>query len=549
MARYKLSDISADCVAGITVAVMLVPQSMAYAMMAGLDPVVGLYASTIPLIVYALFGSSRYLAVGPVAMISLLVFSTCSVLAKPGSAEYYNYVLVLTLMVGVTQVLCGIFRLGFLVNFFSESVIHGFTSAAAIIIGVSQLKHLLGISLGHSDSIVSVTVEIMKKIDQTNIYTFLVGIASVAVLLFTKKRFPLFPASLLVVVVGTVLAAAASLPALGVKTVGIVPRGFPPLSIPSVEFGVVIKMIPAAVSIFFIGYLESIAIAKVLAEKAKCSIDSDKELVALGMANTVSSFFSGYSVTGGLSRSAVNYQAGARTQVASVVTGILIIVTLLYLTPLFYYLPNSVLAAIVIVAVYSLVDLKEAYRLYVLKKSDGWIFLITFLITIALGVEVGIISGFVCSLIIFIWRSSRPIILELGYLKQHDVFRPVDHYQEAQRFVDCCILRVDRSIYFANMSYVLDYLHLRLKNEPHLRWVIIDMSGVNDMDAMAIRQFTEIFETFKNTGPSFMLVEMNHHVQSLLQHAGILDGYGRPVHYFSIKAALTSAGIGNFPKI
>ena len=388
--QYNKGNLRGDLSAGLTVAILLVPQGMAYAMLAGLPPVVGLYASTLPLIIYAAFGSSRHLAVGPVAMISLLVFTACSKLAEPGSQHYVTHVLTLTLMVGALQLAAGLLRLGFVANFFSHAVLSGFTSAAAIVICLSQLGHLLGVKLASNRSALPLLWDAIQKSRQANPATLGIGLVSVAGLCLFKKKWPRFPAPILFVVGGTLLVYLVGLEKYGVTTIGNVPGGLPSLTVGAIDLGSIRQLLPVSLAIFFVGYMESISVGQYVADREKYEIDPNRELSGLGLANIVSSFFSGYPVTGGFSRTAVNYQAGARTGLASIITALLVILTLLTLTTLFYYLPNTVLAAIIIVAVGGLVDVRESLRLFKLKSADGWSLLVTFFCTLTLGAERGI---------------------------------------------------------------------------------------------------------------------------------------------------------------
>src|SRR5690606_23785364 len=305
LGHYNKNDLRGDLSAGLIVAIMLIPQGMAYAMLAGLPPVIGLYASTIPLIIYALFGSSRQLAVGPVAMVSLLVFTGVSQLAKPGTDEYIAYALLLALMVGVIQLLLGLSRLGFLVNFLSHSVISGFTSAAAIIIGLSQLKNLLGIDIPKGSIFVIISNAIMK-VNEINMVTFLIGLGSIIILILLKKMAPKFPAPLVVVVLGILVVRFLQLDQVGVKIVGDIPNGIPAFSIPMFNIEAITALLPIALTISFVSFMESVAVAKSIANKEKYKINANQELNGLGLANIFGSFFSAFPVTGGFSRKAVN---------------------------------------------------------------------------------------------------------------------------------------------------------------------------------------------------------------------------------------------------
>jgi SulP family sulfate permease len=379
--NYHKANLHGDLAAGLTVAIMLVPQAMAYAMLAGLPPVMGLYASTFPIIAYILMGSSRHLAVGPVAMVSLLVFAACSKQAQAGSQEYISLMVTLTIMVGAIQMAAGLLRLGFVANFFSHAVLSGFTSAAAIVICLSQMKHLLGIQLPNENSAFRLFLIFLKHLQQTNPATVVIGVCAIVGLAIIKKKYPRFPAALLFVVAGTLIVYLFKLPNAGVKTVGKVPGGLPGFSLPLFDLAKWLKLIPTALAIVFVGYMESISVARYVAAKEKYEVDADSELRGLGLANIISSLFSGYVVTGGFSRTAVNYQAGAKTGLASIVTAFVVMLTLLILTPLFYHLPNTILAAIIIVAVVGLIDIKEPIRLFRIKPADVLTLVITFICT------------------------------------------------------------------------------------------------------------------------------------------------------------------------
>ena len=541
--NYRRSDIRGDLSAGLIVAIMLVPQGMAYAILAGLPPVMGLYASTFPLITYALIGSSRQLAVGPVAMMSLLVFAGVSTLAEPVSEKYVGFVLLLSLIVGVIQFIMGILRLGFFINFFSHAVISGFSSAAAIVICLSQLGQFLGIKLSPQHSMFHLLVEVGTRIGETHPITLLIGVASIGVQLFFKWKIPNFSAPFLTVAGSTILVYSLHLDQIGVRIVGNVPAGFPRFSFPGFSLESVGLLFPYALTILFVGFMESISVAKLIATKEKYKIDSNQELKGLGLANIVASFFSAYPVTGGFSRTAVNYQAGARTGLASIITGAIILLTLVFFTPLFYYLPNTVLASIVMVAVLGLVDIKQAKHLFKLKKVDGWTLALTFITTLALGSEKGILIGMVFSLLVFIWRSAHPHAAELGYLEKEDVFRNIKRYPEAKTYPEALIIRVDASLYFANMGFVEDLLRKSLIERSGVKWMIIDLSGVNDMDAVAMGTLEEMMDNYRDRGIQFIFTEMKGPVRDLVAKAGWEEKYGMKIQYPSIQHALQAIGL------
>jgi len=537
---YERNDLKGDLFAGLIVAIMLVPQGMAYAMLAGLPPVMGLYASTVPLLAYALFGSCRHLAVGPVAMVSLLVLAGLSPLADPGSGEYISLALLLSLMVGAIKLVLGLSRMGFLVNFLSPAVISGFTSAAAIIIGLSQLNHLLGIPSTGGHSFLHLLQGIGSRMGEIHFPTLAIGLASMAVLLFSRQRAPHFPAPLLVVIAGSLLVQTLRLDREGVRVVGHVPRGLPVFSIPVWEPEKLQDLLPVALTILFVSFMESIAVAKMVAAKERYKVDSNQEFIGLGLANFLGSFFLSYPVTGGFSRTAVNYQMGARTSLASMFAAALVLLVLLFLTPLFYFLPKAVLAAVVVVAVIGLVDIQKARHFFHLKRIDGWTLLVTFAVTLALGSIQGILIGVVLSLLAFIRRSAYPQVVELGYLEKEDIFRNLQRFPDARVYPEVLLLRVDSSLYFANLDFVRGLLEKKVAERPGTRQVIIDLSSVNDIDAPAIDTLEEIMDRQAERGIRFLFAGMKGPVLDLVTRAGWEQKYGEAIRYPSIQAALKS---------
>ncbi|MFV8828818.1 SulP family inorganic anion transporter [Alkalihalobacterium sp. APHAB7] len=540
MLTYKKHDLRGDLSAGLIVAIMLIPQGMAYAMLAGLPPVIGLYASTIPLIVYAFFGSSRQLAVGPVAMVSLLVLTGVQGLADPGSSEYISLVLLLALMVGVIQLVLGLLKLGFVTEFISHAVISGFTSAAAIVIGLSQLKHLLGINLPSTENVFELLYRAVLQITSINFYTFFIGITSIIILIVMKKWIPKIPAPLVVVVYSILLVYIFDLHEKGVSIIGEVPDGLPMVSLPAWSMEAVSALMPIAITIAIIGFVESFAMAKVIATKEKYKVHANRELIGLGLANVSASTFSGYPVTGGFSRSAVNYGAGARTGLAAIITATLIILTLLFFTSWFYYMPNAVLAAIIMVAVYGLIDVKEAKHLFKIKRIDGATLLITFGATLTLGIETGIFLGIIFSLIVFIWRSANPHVAELGYVEEANVYRNIKRYPEAVEKENVSILRIDSPLYFANITKIEDMIQRKFLEQPSLHSVILDFSGVNDMDAVAIEHLNELFITYESLGKNIMLCDIKGPVRDVLKRAGWYEKYKGKIESHSIDEALAT---------
>lgn len=494
---YGKDQLKGDLSAGLTVGIMLIPQGMAYAMLAGLEPIHGLYAVTIPLILYAIFGSSRQLAVGPVAMVSLLTAAGISSMGANSPEEYLLYAITLAFLVGLIQFSMGVFRLGFVVNFLSHPVINGFTSAAAIIIGLSQIKHLFGISLPSSEHLHTMLIAIYQNISGVHWITLGIGIIGIIIIKYGKKIHPAFPAPLAAVVVGILLVWGIGLDVYGVKTVGSVPSGLPSLSIPSFDLSGWNTLLPIALTISLVGFAESYAIAKTVQARHKnYKLDANQELLALGMANFGAAFFKGYPVTGGFSRTAVNDQAGAKTTLASVFSAILVILTLLFFTGLFYHLPNAILAAVVLVAVSGLIDYKEPVNLWRRDKADFSMLIATFLVTLTLGIETGIITGMVLSLLMVIYRASRPHMAQLGRVPGTNVFRNIRRFKNLEVKEDMLMVRIDGPIYFANVEYIRGKMGKWLnERKGKTKMIVLNLESVTSIDSTGAH---ELFEWITN---------------------------------------------------
>lgn len=490
---YNRSDLGGDVGAGLTVAVMLVPQAMAYAMLAGLPPVIGLYASTVPLLLYALFGTSRQLAVGPVAMVSLLVLTGVSPLAAPGSAEYVGYALTLMMMVGVMQLGLGLLRAGFVVNFLSHPVVSGFTSAAALIIGSSQLKHLMGIDIPRSSKVHETVGNVVSHIGDTHLATLAIGAGAIATIVALRRFAPKIPGALVVVVLGTLAVVGLDLAAGGVAIIGNVPGGLPSITAPSLSGDALSVLLPTALAISLVGFMESVSVARFFARQHSYRIEPNQELIGLGMANIGGAFFGGYPVTGGLSRTAVNDQAGARTGLASILTAALIVLTLLFLTPLFHSLPKAVLAAIIMVAVSKLFDVGEVKHLWKTDRVDLGLLVVTFAATLLLGIEEGILLGVAASMLVFMVRRTQPHYAVLGRLPGEGVWRNVENFPEAQPIPGLLALRFDASFYFGNVRFLQQRIEAEEgRSAEPLAGIILDMAAVNALDSSAATMLVDL---------------------------------------------------------
>lgn len=548
---------------------MLIPQGMAYAMLAGLPPIVGLYASTIPLVVYALLGSSRQLAVGPVAMVSLLVASGVGALAEPGTETYVGLAVLLAAMVGVLQLGMGLARAGFLVNFLSHPVISGFTSAAALVIGVSQLGPLLGVRLDRGPVHESL-IEAVTRLGETQPLTLALGVGSILVLLALRRLAPRAPAALVVVVIGTLAVWGLGLHEHGVAIVGTVPAGLPSPSLPSVDPQALTALLPAAVTIALVGFMESISVGTSIAARKGYELDADQELRGLGLANLAGSFFGAYPVTGGFSRTAVNAAAGARTGMAGLVTAAVVGLTLVLLTPAFYFLPKAGLAAIIMVAVFGLVDLREVRHLWHVERSELGLLVLTFVATLALGIEEGIAVGVGASLAWHVVRTTRPHTAVLGRLPGTQVFRNVQRYPEAIPEPGMVILRIDAQLFFGNVAFLKETLRGlvdggdapsdTLSREPSnaaaaagtaaagtavhtpaVHTVVLEAASINRLDSSADAALHELHQWLTSRGVTLRLAGLKGPVRDMMQRTGLWERVGDSCIHFTVDEAVRAA--------
>jgi len=541
LSDYGRDELRGDLSAGLTVGVMLIPQGMAYALIAGLSPIYGLYASLVPLVLYAVFGTSRQLAVGPVAMVSLLVAAAVAPIADGNTQLYVGLALLLSLMVGVLQFGLGAARFGFLVNFLSHPVLSGFTSAAALIIGLSQLKHLLGIDLPRSNFIHEILWAAGSRIGDVHPTTLLLGLGSILLLVGLRQWNRSIPGALVAVAVTTVAVWALGLAQQGVAIVGGVPGGLPSPSMPPLDWGYVQQLAPSALAIGLVGFMESIAVAKVYASRHRYEVDANQELIGLGLANIAGAFFSAYPTTGGFSRTAVNDEAGAQTNLAAIFSAGIIALTLLFLTPLFYYLPKAVLAAIIMVAVAGLVDWEEARYLWRVDRRDFGLMALTFVATLSLGIEQGILVGVIVSLIVVIYESSTPHTAIMGRLPDTETYRNLKRNPEAMTRSHVVIVRMDADLYFANVSTFQDLLLDLDVNDPALRAIVVDMYPVNQIDSTATHALHDVIETCRRNGVELYLAGVKGPVKDVLDVAGLSEELGEDRFFLEVHDAVEAA--------
>lgn len=538
---YEKSNLSGDLSAGLTVGVMLIPQGMAYAMIAGLPPVYGLYAAMIPQVVYAVFGTSRQLAVGPVAMDSLLVAAGVSALAAVGSEHYIALAILLSLMMGVVQVAFGLFRLGFLVNFLSKPVISGFTSAAALIIGFNQFKHILGVDLERSNNIFSILIDATNQISAVNIVSLAIGVGGIVLVKNIKKLHPAIPGALVAVVLGIMVVQFLGLSDYGVKIVGEIPVGLPEFSIPNVSSSDFQDLIPIALTLALIAFMESISVAKAIQSKHKgeYELDNNQEMIGLGMGNVIGSFFGCYPTTGGFSRSAVSDQAGAKTNLSAIIAAVLIALTLLFLTPLFYYLPKAILGSIILVAVFGLIDFKYPQFLWKTKKQDFWMLFVAFTVTLAFGIKEGIGAGVAISLIMLVYRTTQPHIAVLGRLPGTKDFRNVGRFNDIEVKEDVLVVRHDAQLYFANIDNFVDVVKgLVDKKGPDLKLFVLHCGSVSSIDATALQAIKELVTDLQNKGVYVAFSGLIGPVRDFLTKASFIQEVGEEHFFIDVQSAI-----------
>ena len=522
-----------DLVAAVIVTIMLIPQSLAYALLAGLPPEMGLYASILPLVAYALFGTSRALAVGPVAVVSLMTATAVGNIAQTGTPEYMAAAITLAFMSGLFLLALGAFRLGFLANFLSHPVIAGFITASGIIIAASQLKHILGVQAnGHN--LYELVASLISHLPETNPVTLVIGVASTAFLFWVRKGLkPLLLARGLgpksadilakagpvaAVAVTTLIAFTFGLGERGVKLVGDVPQGLPPLTIPSFSPDLWASLIGSAVLISVIGFVESVSVAQTLAAKKRQRINPDQELIGLGAANVASGMTGGYPVTGGFARSVVNFDAGAETPAAGAMTAVGLAIATIVLTPLLAFLPQATLAATIIVAVLSLVDFSILKKTWTYSKADFIAVAATILVTLFLGVELGVSAGVALSVLIHLYNSSKPHMAIVGQVAGTEHFRNVLRHDVV---TDPAILtlRVDESLYFANARYLEDRVYDMVARRPELKHVILMCPAVNAIDMSALESIEAINERLKSLGVTFHMSEVKGPVMDRLKRS------------------------------
>jgi SulP family sulfate permease len=530
---YTRGSFSNDLIAALIVTIMLIPQSLAYALLAGLPPEAGIYASIVPIVLYAIFGTSRALAVGPVAVVSLLTATAIGQVAEQGTAGYAVAALTLAFLSGAFLVLLGVMRLGFMANFLSHPVIAGFITASGVLIATSQFRHILGVD-AHGHTLPEMVGSILAHFPETNWVTLAIGSLTTGFLFWVRKHLKHFLGLLgagpvladiltkagpvATVVATTVTVWALGLNAQGVQIVGTVPQGLPPFTRPDLSFDLVGELIAPAILISIIGFVESVSVAQTLAAKKRQRIDPDQELIGLGAANLGAAFTGGYPVTGGFARSVVNFDAGAETPAAGAFTAVGLAIAAFALTPLVYFLPKATLAATIIVAVLSLVDFSVLKKTWVYSRADFVAVATTIGLTLGLGVEVGVASGVVTSILLHLYKTSRPHVAEVGLVPDTQHFRNILRH-EVETIPSVVTLRVDESLYFVNARFLEDLIQHRVPEGGSVSHVILMFSAVNEVDYSALESLEAINQRLSDMGVGLHLSEVKGPVMDRLKRS------------------------------
>ncbi|WP_332870749.1 SulP family inorganic anion transporter [Marinomonas sp. ef1] len=547
---YNRGQFSQDATAAFIVTMLLIPQSLAYAMLAGVPPEVGLYSSILPLVLYALFGTSTSLSVGPVAVASLMTATSLAVIAEQGTASYLTGAITLALLSGAMLVIMGVMKLGMVTNLLSHSVISGFISASGIIIALSQLKHILGIQ-AHGDNVVTQLLSMLENIGQFKPMTFVIGVSVIAFLLLARrhaKRFLIMlkvpeasatslakTAPILGVLSSLAIVYLYDLQSHGVAITGHIPAGLPSLTftLPSLEL--IKELALPALMISIIGYVESISVGKTLGAKRREKVKPNQELIGLGAANIASGVSGGFPVTGGFSRSVVNFDAGAVTQLASIMTALGIMIASLLLTPMLYFLPKATLAATIIVAVTTLIDFSILKKTWQFSRSDFYAVLATIVITLLLGVEVGVASGVALSIALHLYRTSKPHVAEVGLIKGSEHFRNVKRY-EVETSPQLLCLRPDESLFFANATFLEDHIIDTISQRKEINHVVIQCSAVNEIDFSALEMLEALNLQLKSLNIKLSLSEVKGPVMDHLECSGFLQHLNGKVYLSQFQA-------------
>ncbi|WP_010181217.1 SulP family inorganic anion transporter [Aquimarina agarilytica] len=528
LSNYSKRLAKHDMLAGVTVGVILIPQAIAYAFLAGIPPIYGLYSALIPLLIYAFLGTSRHLSIGPVAVTSILLMTGISKLATPFSDYFVELVLLTGLLVGVLQIFMGFLRMGFLVSVLAQPVISGFISAAAFIIIASQLKGILGMEVPNGMSTFSSVVYVCKNSLQTHIPTLLVSGVSLLFLVLMRQWKKSFPSAIVLLVVFIAISYFRDFNAMGIAIIGDIPKGLPSLYMPNFEWRLIKQLMPTVFILTIIGYIGSIGIAKSFQMKHRnYTVDANKELIALGLSKVLGTFFQGNLASGSYSRSAINEDAGAKTQVSTLLTAFIILMSLLFLTPLLYYLPKAVLASIILVSVVSLIKIKEAKRYFKIRFDDFSIMLVTFVVTLGHTIEMGILVGVLLSFIFLQYRSSKPHIAELVKIPETDYYRNLNRFPNGISHPDYLIIRFDDQLYFGNSDYFKEAIYRLLEKRRELpKYVILHATNIHAIDSSGLHTLEDLYRELTEKDVELLFSGMIGPVRDILTRSGFIETLG-----------------------
>lgn len=538
--KYSFSDARSDFLAGLIVAVMLIPQGMAYALLAGLPPIYGLYAGLTPLLIYPFLGSSKHLSVGPAALMALIIYSGLSSMAEPMSERFIELAITTAFVAGCIQVILSIIRMGYLVNFLSRPVIRGFTTAAAIIIIMSQLRYLLGVETERSGSTLLNVYQLLTHLEGIQWMTTAFGLVSLAFILWVKFTDRKLPASLLMVTMSSILVYSMAWDSGEMELIGSVPTGLPYFMLPDLRLATLWQVMPIAAVVCLISFIESLSVAKVIAAKSdSAAISGNRELWALGWSKIVASFFQSFPNTGSFSRTALNAEAGARTELASIWTAVFTGTGLLFFTSLFYYVPQTVLAAVVIGSVVSLVDIREARNLLTRDPKDFYVFALTFGLTVAFGILEGVLAGVILSLIFILYKASRPHYAELGALPESAIYKNVSRFESAEAQANCLIFRYDADLFFANAEHFYENIVKASRKKEGLKAVIIDASAIGSVDSTGIAQLKLLKEAADRAKIKLFITGLKGPVRDIFERHQVFSWLPRDNFFLNVDLAMS----------
>jgi SulP family sulfate permease len=548
--HYSLKKLGWDLIAGLTVAIILIPQGMAYSLLAGLEPIYGLYAALVPLLIYPFFSSSRYLSIGPVALMSIIVLGGVSTIAEPGGQEYLSLVILASFLAGLMQITFSLLKLGNLTSFLSKPVMSGFISAAGVIIAISQLKYLFSLQLPRRISIVQMVIDIAQGISLLNWISFSLGVGAIIIIIALKKIHKAIPGPLLVVIIGSLLVMSFNLVNSGVPIIGDMPKGLPAFDFSFLTANKVLALLPTSLIIALIGFVGSYSISNSLGtHDEQQAVNPNRELFALGTAKLIGSFFSAMPSTGSFTRSAINFEVGAKTQISSIISGLILMVTLIFLGGLFYYLPEPILAGIVITSVFSLIDFGYARRLFKTDRRDFFVLIITFASTLLFGITAGVVIGVLSSFFDVMYRTSTPFYAILGKLPNTNVYRNIDRFSEAVPHNKILIFRFSQTLYFANAGMIIEALEKEIKIYQEVKYIVISFPTNAVPDATATFYLFRLIDFCRDRDLRLVFTDLTGPVRDLMKKSGFTDALGKNNFFLVVEDAVDAIEHGDVRQI